>query len=372
VTGTPTERPAPRLFADVVGQAGAVAALTCAAREPVHAYLFHGATSSTRPAARAFAAALLCPTGGCGECEHCRRALAGTHPDLVTVERTGAALGADDARRLVGLAQRRPLESARQVLVVPEAHLAARTVPALLKTIEEPPRATVFILLAEDLPPELVTIVSRCVVVDFPPVASSAIVAWLEARGIDPVRAAIVAEGSAGDLERARLLADDPGYARRLELWRSIPSRLDGNGSVAAELARTLLESADSALEPLRRRHAGELEVMAEESRSMVDGPRALSERALPGRKEITERQHREERRWRTDEIRSGLGVLARAYRDRLADALGRPNPAGVAAAKGCEQATGLITEAAAALIRNPNERLMLESLLVRLGKLGA
>ena len=41
-------------------------------------------------------------------------------------------------------------------------------------------------------------------------------------------------------------------------------------------------------------------------------------ERTVPRRKEIEDRQHREERRWRTDELRAGFAVLAAAYRDRL------------------------------------------------------
>src|SRR5271156_3457359 len=122
------ERPVPALFDEVVGQPHAVAMLRAAARHPVHAYLFEGAPGSgTRVAARAFAAALLCPNGGCGECSVCRRTLAGIHPDLVMVERTGASLGVDEARRLIGLAQRRPFEADRQVLVVADVHLALRS-----------------------------------------------------------------------------------------------------------------------------------------------------------------------------------------------------------------------------------------------------
>ncbi len=79
------------------------------------------------------------------------------------VERTGPAVGVDEARRLVGLSQHRPFESTRQVLVVGDVHLAIRSAPALLKTLEEPPPSTVFVLIADDVPPELVTVASRCV-----------------------------------------------------------------------------------------------------------------------------------------------------------------------------------------------------------------
>ncbi len=65
--------------------------------------------------------------------------------------------------------------------------------------------------------------------------------------------------------------------------------------------------------------------------------------------------------------LRAGLGVLARSYRDRMSDALGQPGPSAAARVRGCQAAVELITEAAAALQRNPNESLLLQALLVRL-----
>jgi DNA polymerase-3 subunit delta' len=358
---TPEEVPVATLFDEVVGQDPAVSTLRMAARNPVHAYLFLGANGAgMRPAARGFAAALLCPFGGCGNCDTCRRALNGTHPDLVVVERTGAALGVDDARRLSLLAQRRPFEASRQVLVVGDVHLAIRSAPALLKTVEEPPPGTVFVLLCESIPPELVTIASRCVEVRFPPIASPVIERWLAARGVAADQAAVIAEGSGGDLDRARLLAEDETFVARHDLWRSVPGRLNGDGAVAAQLARELLAAAEEAVEPVRHQHGEELATLEAESAS-------IGERAVPGRRDVLERQHREERRWRTDEIRAGLGVLSRAYRDRLTAALrsGNPDPSEV---ERCSRAVGAITAAAASFERNPHEGLMLESLLVRLG----
>jgi DNA polymerase III subunit delta' len=364
VTLAADERPVAALFADVVGQESAVAALRNAARQPVHAYLFLGASGSgVRPAARGFAAALLCPHGGCGECGTCRRALAGSHPDLVVVERTGAALAVDDARRIALLAQRKPFEAARQVLVVTDVHLAVRSAPALLKTLEEPPPATVFVVLCDVVPPELATIASRCVEVGFPPIPPIVITEWLVSRGVDPERARIVADGAGGEVDRARLLAEDDDYVARHELWRSVPARLNGDGALAASLTRDLMAAAESAVSPLREEHGEELAVLEAESES-------LGERSVPGRRDIVDRHHREERRWRTDEIRSGLGVLARAYRDRLVNAVssGRADDQEV---ERCRRATDAINAAALSLERNPNESLMLESLLLRLGTEG-
>ena len=90
----------------------------------------------------------------------------------------------------------------------------------------------------------------------------------------------------------------------------------------------------------------------------------------LPGRKEITDRHAREERRWRTDALRAGLGVLARSYRDRAVAVNRDRSTAGDEHARAAVQAVSLITEATQALPRNPQESLLLQSLLVRLGAL--
>jgi DNA polymerase-3 subunit delta' len=359
-----TRLPAAELFADVVGQAEAIADLRAAAPRPVHAYLLRGAAGNGGlVAAHAFAASLLCPDGGCGICRTCRAALSGSDPDLHVIHRTGAMVSVPDVQRLVALAQRRPLQASRQVVIVTDVHLAARAAPALLKTLEEPPGATVFVLLADDVPPELATIASRCVQVSFPPVPRVTMVDWLLGRGVDPAVAAVVADSSGGNPERARVMIDDPEVAARAELWSSVPDQLNDTGVVAAELARTLLASAERAVEPLRAEHVHELERLTEEAAE-------FGEKVLPGRKEITERYQREERRWRTDALRAGLGALARAYRDRMtSQAVGGDAGAGVHAQAAAE-AVKLITEVAQALPRNPQESLLLQSLLVRLGAL--
>ena len=360
-----TRMPNPALFAGVVGQERAVAQLESAARHPVHAYLFHGPPGSgKRAAARGLAAALLCPDRGCGVCNSCRRALAGTHPDLVTVERSGASLDVDDAREITARAQRRPLESSRQVLLVPDVHLALKAAPALLKTVEEPPPSTVFILLADDLSPGLATIVSRCVRVPFVPVAPGVVEAWLIGRGVAAPVAASVAASSGGNLDRARLLADDPGFTDRRSRWHEVPDRLDGSGAMAVSAADELLALADGALAPLRDEHARELAALEEQAE-------ATGARGVPGRKGVDDRHKREERRWRTDDLRMGLAALADAYRDRMIVTVAAAGPPGSSGA-GVERrrAAGhveAVHRASAALSRNVREDLLLEALMVEL-----
>ncbi|MGA8726066.1 MAG: hypothetical protein WB565_13605 [Acidimicrobiales bacterium] len=363
----PDDLPALRLFEEVVGQPRAVAQLRASARRPVHAYLLHGPRGTgKRAAARAFGAALLCPKGGCGECNVCRRALAGTHPDLVTVERTGAMLDVDEARRITARAQRHPIESSRQVLMVSDVHLAAagRAAPALLKTIEEPPASTVFVLLADDMPGTLATIASRSALVRFDSVPASAIAAWLVEGGVDPVLADSVAAASGGQLDRAKLLVDDAGFAARQEQWRTVPARLDGTGATAAAVASELLEGIEDALAPLRTRHEQEMVDLAEQAE-------AVGARGIPGRRQIEERQRREARRLRTDELRHGLAVLSGVYRDRLAGLISNgddaPTPGVAAARRRAAHRVESIREASEALTWNANEGLLMDALMVEL-----
>jgi len=223
------------------------------------------------------------------------------------------------------------------------------------------------VLLADEIVPELVTVASRCAQVPFPPVPRDVLVRWLTATGVEPDMAAVVADSSGGNTERARVMVDDPDVSARVALWASVPDELTTSGMTAAAMTRRVLESADRAVEPLRAVNARRLEALTEAAREM-------GERGLPGRKEIVEQQQREERRFRTDALRAGLGVLARTY-GALATGAGRAN-GGVSPAdpgvQAAAAAVGLITEAAQALPRNPNETLLLQSLFVRLAALAA
>jgi DNA polymerase-3 subunit delta' len=370
VSGTAgtAELPAPELFEGVVGQPRAVAQLMAAARHPVHAYLLHGPPGSgKRAAARGLAAALLCPSAGCGKCNSCRRALAGSHPDLVTVERSGATLDIDEARVITMRAQRRPLESARQVLMVNDIHLAGRAAPALLKTIEEPPASTVFVLVADDLPSSLTTIVSRCVQIPFDAISPTVMTAWLVDHGVDVALAESVAAASGGRLDRARLLVNDAGFAARQQRWRSAPTRLDGTGAAAATMSSELLASADEALAPLREQHAQEIAALVEQAE-------AGGSKGVPGRKQMEDRHKREERRWRTDDLRFGLATLAEVYRDRLVDTVGAAtgpgSPGSASERRRAARQVDAISEASAALGRNANESLLMDALMVELSEM--
>lgn len=345
-------------WSEVVGQDRAVALLrSAAAGDPVHAWLFVGPTGSgKRAAARAFAGDLLAASAdAAGNHDDAARARAlaaqEQHPDLVVVERVGASISADQADEIVTRASRSATEGNRKVLVLDEFHRIAEGVaPKLLKTIEEPPPGTFFVVLADELPPALVTIASRCVRVDFSPVPTPAIVDRLVADGIPAERAAEAAGYSGGDLRRARLLATDDRLALRVAAWRDLPRRIDGRGATATAVVADLRAAIDDVEAPLRARQ--EQEVAELNERIERYGQRGS------GARELEARHKREVRRLRTDELRLGLSSLAASYRDEL-----------VVSADPARPIEGLdaIRQAEADLRFNPNEELWLTALVLRL-----
>jgi DNA polymerase-3 subunit delta' len=282
---------------------------------------------------------------------HRRLASREQHPDLVIVAPEGRTLRRPEAETIIVEGSRSPIEGRRKVIVIDRFHSAEPEAAAsLLKTIEEPAATVVFVLLAEEVPAEHVTIASRCVRIDFPPVAEVAIVDHLVGQGVEADRAELIAAASGGNADRASLLATDDRFVARRDAWREVPAALDGSGARVAELVANLRALIDDAELPLADRHKAEVdEVTAWEEQFGARGSR---------RRQLDERHRRESRLLREDELRLGLATLAGVYRDQLLTAR---DPAPVA------DAIGMITAAAEALIRNPSEALLLESLLLRL-----
>jgi DNA polymerase-3 subunit delta' len=344
------------MLEQIVGQPHARQLLASSLSAPVHAYLFVGPSGSgKRDAARAFAAALVCAEGGCGQCADCRGVLASSHPDVVVVERSGASILVADAEEVIALSQRTPRRARYQVIVLTDFHLVDEAAPMLLKTIEEPPDTTIFIVVADVVTPPLVTIASRCLRVEFASLDAASIEEILSREGFPADAAREAAALARGRIDRARLLVGDSGYHRRQALWSSVPDRLDGSGATVALVAKELASSCDELLSVLRERQAAEIA----RAQSAAD---AAGLRAIPGRQQLEDRHRREIRRVRTDELRAGLASLSSSYRHRLNE-VNLPHSRAQGLVRACER----IDEVATNLIRNPNELLLLEALLLEL-----
>ena len=147
------------------------------------------------------AAVLLCRSDSppCGTCESCRLLAAGSHPDRiqVTLETDRREIVVDQIRELIHVVGLTARFGRYKVVVVDTADLMNRhAANTLLKTLEEPPGATVFVLVSSSHARLLATIRSRCQRLDFPVPDRRIALGWLRGRVVDPDCALGLARGA--------------------------------------------------------------------------------------------------------------------------------------------------------------------------------
>ncbi|MFW5415890.1 DNA polymerase III subunit delta' [Nocardiopsis sp. CNT-189] len=326
------------VFDDLVGQeavAGGLRAAAAAAsallagdeaagKRMTHAWLFTGPPGSGRSeAARAFAAALQCPDGGCGHCTSCHQVLGGTHADVLYVRPSGLSFGVDSTRDLVLRSASRPTGGRFRVVLFEDADRATEAASnALLKAVEEPAPRTVWLLCTPTAEDMLVTIRSRCrqVVLRTPP-TRAVVDALVNRDGIDPATADEAARSAAGRLDRARRLAiDDEARRRRSEIL-AMPARLDGTGACVTaaarlyELAEAEAKATTSALDETEK-----ADMKAAFGEGATGKGVAKAVRGAAGAlKDLEERQKRRATRLKRDSYDTALTDLLLFYRDVLA-----------------------------------------------------
>ena len=199
-------------FEAIKAQAGPVSILKRAMenqRVPT-AYLFTGPGGCGRTmAARAVAAGLNCQSGpiACGTCPSCRLYEAGSHPDLHTI-------GLVEGKRQISIEQVRediiekaylkPMSGRTSTFILQDAHLMnMNAFNALLKTLEEPPGTSHFILISPDRDSVPATISSRCQTVSFSPLPRQVVEEVLVREGIDSRDASILAAMAKGSIKKA-------------------------------------------------------------------------------------------------------------------------------------------------------------------------
>jgi DNA polymerase III subunit delta' len=328
---TPASTVLAPVWGDLVGQDRAVEVLAAAARSSesalrgelaegmTHAWLFTGPPGSGRSnAARAFAAALQCPRGGCGACDACHTVLGGTHADVDIVNTSGVHILVDVARALVLRAAHHPAGGRWQVMIVEDAdRLNERAANALLKAIEEPTPRTVWMLCAPALEDVPSTIRSRCrhVPLRTPPAAVVAEV-LIQRDGVDPAMATFAARAAQGHIGRAKRLATDEearlrrGAVLRLPLsLGTLPAALEA----AAELIGASTAEANEATIELDAREIENLK----RAMGVGQGSRQPPSYA-PALNELARDQKRRATRSKRDAIDRALIDLASFYRDVL------------------------------------------------------
>ncbi len=294
-------------FDAIIGHRGVIELLEREIVEPAQSYLFVGPSNVGKATiARRFAAALLC-----GEDEACfGRVLAGVHPDLVLVEPEGrASITVDQARSVVSQATRTPLESDRKVFLLEEGGMMNdEAANALLKTLEEPTPATVFVIVAEtedDLPE---TVASRCRTVVLGRVSEPEVAAGLAQLGVRTDQATEAARIAGGRPGLALALATEPQVADYRRVWLSIPMRLGEHPGDAFRLADEAMAAAEPLLSALKERQKEERDALGDEA------PKSLRDRQTRALKRATDALYV-----------TGLEILASFYRDVAAAQFGSP-----------------------------------------------
>lgn len=162
----------------------------------------------------------------CGVCRQCRRIDEGTHPDVITPERTGKTLiyGKDSIRKMYDDAYTMPNDCEAKIYLLPDCEsLQELTQNLLLKLIEEPPEYAYFIFTAQSKGTFLPTILSRVITFGIPECSDEECAAALREKGKyteEQIQSAVEAfHGSIGQCE----------------------SSLDGEGLEAAKLCREIV-----------------------------------------------------------------------------------------------------------------------------------
>ena len=284
-----------------------------------HAWLLTGPPGSGRSnSARAFAAALVCPTGGCGECGACRTALAGSHPDVTLVRTTQLSIKVDEVRELVRKAALSPAGSRWQVIVIEDAdRLTEQAADALLKSLEEPAERTVWVLCAPTVEDVVPTIRSRArlVVLRTPPPEAVAKV-LMERDGVAEAIAGFAARASQGHIGRARALATDEATRNRRHEVLSLPFRLRDLGAclnAADNLVKAAAEEAAPLTDRLDTQERSELE------QALGLGTRGVRPRGSQAAvKELSDSHKTRAKRLQRDVLDRALTDLMSFYRDVL------------------------------------------------------
>ncbi|MFO0612004.1 MAG: DNA polymerase III subunit [Polyangiaceae bacterium] len=287
---------------EVLGQEGAIGRIetALASGRLHHAYRFEG-PEGVGKAMTAFglAQALLCTAGdplGCGKCRACEHAVTlrdgvPLHPDVVLIERglySAEQLGGKDSKTVISIDQIRtvvigqvafaPYEGRARVFIVLGAdELSTQAANTLLKTLEEPPPRTHFILVTYRPSKLLPTIRSRSVPIRFAPLDDTVLTRILEARGVEAPRIKeILAEAEGSASEAVRLVDPEAWTGRRAFIDRA----LDALRTPSLAESVLLAESGEKSRELLREQIEGLARYFARAGRrEAMTGSAARAER---------------------------------------------------------------------------------------------
>ena len=226
-------------FSDIIGQEQLKEHLQSAIKQDTvgHAYIINGERNCGKEfLAKVFAESIECEDNQDGEpcekCHSCIQAEGLNHPDIIFVTHEKPnVISVDDIRTQINATvDIMPYSGPKKIYIMNDAELmTVQAQNALLKTLEEPPKYVVILILTNNMEMFLPTIVSRCVVLNFKPVKDELIKDFLmETMQIPDYKASICVAFARGNVGKARLLAKSEEFDKVKEEAVSLLKNLDG------------------------------------------------------------------------------------------------------------------------------------------------
>lgn len=127
-----------------------------------HAYLFHGPKDTGKfTVAAVLAKIILCPNNLCYQCKDCQMIKMGSHPDFILMPDNGESIKIDEVRALIRKTNLTSQTGFRVVLIETLERMPVEAQNSFLKTLEEPPGKTIFLMTATQTKKILPTVLSR-------------------------------------------------------------------------------------------------------------------------------------------------------------------------------------------------------------------
>ena len=323
------------MWQELIGQDLAIRSLQQAAKDSLlnangkttagfsQSWLITGPPGSGRStAAKLFAAALQCEKSGCGECATCKSVLNGSHPDVKTILPSGLTYGVDEVKDLMQGSALIPAIGQWNILILEDAdRLTTVAANALLKSIEEPARNTMWILLAPSSQDVISTIRSRCRMVNLRMPPFDEIAELLKTRdGVDPAMAKFSAAAALGHVGRAKLLALDGNLREIRRKILQLPFELSDLPScfkAAAELFEITSSEAERETENLDKIEQDQL-LESYGSGAVGLSKTKIQKMSSSAMKELAKDQKARNKRISRDRLDLALVEIAAFYRDVL------------------------------------------------------
>ena len=225
-----------------------------------HAYILHGERGVGKlEIAKEVAKAIQCEknapeindkTGeACNECKSCGQAESGNQPDIKLIYPMKKTLGVDDIREQINDdASIKPYASPYKIYIIPASdNMTVQAQNALLKTIEEPPKYVVFILLAANVDQFLPTILSRCVMLNVRTVEDEKIAEALRNEfGVGEYDARVAASFAGGNIGKAKKLLESDSFKEAKDsVSEIIRNNANGGMDVISETIKKISEYKD-------------------------------------------------------------------------------------------------------------------------------